>query len=431
MTMSGVLSVSNAYSGASPLNGLEAVIQKLSKFGLSEKEAQLYVHLLKYGPKRAGDLARSLRTYRLGVYRRLAGLIDKTLVTKKRASPAVYTAVDLAEALDTVIASRQRELRLVEDIRSDLVALMNGRHPPTADDPLTATLANGDEQVLVQLLSVFGLSEKERQLYAHLLKYGPKRAGDLARSLKTYREDVYRRCARLIDEGMIVKGVEDKSRYAPVELDQALDGALRAHQNELNRLEKAKQELIEETNVVLNRGQSSAPEFKMLNTVGEVVTAISQLINSAETSIIFAAHQRFSPLSTGGFLDHLKCAIGRDVRVCGVLDISPRNLSARRAYVSCGVELRNMTPYKGITMVLADGKQSVSLIHADIKSPFTFDAKVAAIWSNSVAQSEFLISAFETTWEQTVDAEECLNKLQQPERPSLESASPTYGDTSI
>jgi sugar-specific transcriptional regulator TrmB len=426
MTMSGVLSVSNAYDGASPLNSLETVIQKLSEFGLSEKEAQLYVYLLKYGPKRAGDLARSLKTYRLGVYRKLAGLIDKALVTTKRASPAVYTAVDLAEALDAVIASRQRELRLVEDIKSDLVALVNGRHPLAADDSLPTTLANGDEQVLVQLLSVFGLSDKEAQLYVHLLKYGPKRAGDLARSLKTYREDVYRRCARLIDEGMIVKGVKDKARYAPVELDQALDGALRAHQNELRRLERAKQELIEETNVILNRGSSSAPEFKNLDTVGEVVTAISQLINSAETSIIFAAHQRFSPLSMGGFLDHLKCAIGRDVRVRGVLDISPRNSSAGRAYISCGVELRNINPYKGITMVMADRKQSVSLIHADMKSAFSLDEKVAAIWSNSVAQSEFLTSAFETAWEQAVGAEEYLNKLLRQERPSLESAPTTY-----
>jgi sugar-specific transcriptional regulator TrmB len=424
MTMSGVLSVTNAYDGASPLNSLETVIQKLREFGLSEKEAQLYVHLLKYGPKRAGDLARSLRTYRLGVYRRLAGLIDKALVTTKRASPAVYTAVDLAEALDTVIASRQRELRLVEDIKSDLVALVNDRHPLTADDSLPTTLANGDEQVLVQLLGVFGLSEKGGQLYLHLLKYGPKRAGDLARSLKTYREDVYRRCARLIDEGMIVKGVKDKTRYAPVELDQALDSTLRAHQNELRRLETAKQELIEETNVILNKGSSSAPAFKMLDTVGEVVAAISQLINSAETSIIFAAHQRFSPLSMGGFLDHLKCAIGRDVRVRGVLDISPRNSSAGRAYLSCGVELRNITPYKGITMVIADGKQSVSLIHADMQSAFSLDAKIAAIWSKNVAQSEFLTSAFETAWEQAVGAEEFLNKLLRQERPLLEPAPP-------
>jgi hypothetical protein len=75
---------------------------------------------------------------------------------------------------------------------------------------------------------------------------------------------------------------------------------------------------------------------------------------------------------------------------------------------------------------MADRKQSVSLIHADMKSAFSLDEKVVAIWSNSVAQSEFLTSAFETAWEQAVGAEEYLNKLLRQERPSLESAPTTY-----
>ena len=43
-------------NGAYGINA-EPWIKLLSEFGLSEKEAQLYVHLLKDGPKRAGDLA--------------------------------------------------------------------------------------------------------------------------------------------------------------------------------------------------------------------------------------------------------------------------------------------------------------------------------------------------------------------------------------
>jgi len=103
-----------------------------------------------------------------------------------------------------------------------------------------------DTELIIKRLNEFGLSEKDAQLYVHLLKYGPKRAVDLARSLKTYREDVNRSCARLIDIGMIVKGLEDLARYVPVELDEALESALRAPQNELRRLERTKQELIKD-----------------------------------------------------------------------------------------------------------------------------------------------------------------------------------------
>ena len=162
-------------------------VQKLlTEFGLGEKEAQLYVHLLKYGPKRAGDLARALKTYRLQVYRKLARLIDKTMVTAKRESPSIYTAVNLGDALNAMLLPRQRELRRMEEIKKELIVLANGTQFFASDETRPSqALALDNEQAITKLLGEFGLGEKEAQLYVHLLKYGPKRAGDLARALKT------------------------------------------------------------------------------------------------------------------------------------------------------------------------------------------------------------------------------------------------------
>jgi sugar-specific transcriptional regulator TrmB len=392
-------------SGACSIN-TEPCAKLLSEFGLGEKEAQLYVHLLKYGPKRAGDLARSLKTYRLQVYRKLARLVDKTMVTAKRESPAVYTAMNLDDALDALLLPRQRELRRMEEIKRQLRVLVNGTQFRASDDTLSPNALELDsEQALTKLLSEFGLGEKEAQLYVHLLKYGPKRAGDLARSLKTYREDAYRRCARLIDVGMIVKSAGNSSRYAPVDFNDALDAAFTSRQRELRRLQMVKHELVVETNGTLNRRADNEHAFKMLKNVGELVAAISQLINSAEGSVIFVAHSQFKLITTVGFLDHLKCAVGRGVRVRGVLDISPANLSAGREYLEGGIELRHAHTYSGMTLVVADGKRSVSLIHAALKATLSLDENVAALWSDSVAQAQFLASAFEIAWGQASGAE--------------------------
>ncbi|MGD0171154.1 MAG: helix-turn-helix domain-containing protein [Halobacteriota archaeon] len=59
------------------------------------------------------------------------------------------------------------------------------------------------EAAFVTRLIGFGLSEKEAQLYLHLLKYGPKTPSPLAKSLKTYREDVHRTLTSLIEKGMV------------------------------------------------------------------------------------------------------------------------------------------------------------------------------------------------------------------------------------
>jgi|ERR1019366_793799 hypothetical protein len=63
----------------------------------------------------------------------------------------------------------------------------------------------GDDEVLTRLIG-FGLSEKEAQLYLHLLRYGPKTPSPIAKSLKTYREDVRRTLSGLIDKGMVRPG---------------------------------------------------------------------------------------------------------------------------------------------------------------------------------------------------------------------------------
>jgi predicted transcriptional regulator len=59
-----------------------------------------------------------------------------------------------------------------------------------------------DDNFILRLMR-FGLNEKEAQVYFHLLKYGPKTPSPLAKSLKTYREDVHRTLASLIEKGMV------------------------------------------------------------------------------------------------------------------------------------------------------------------------------------------------------------------------------------
>jgi hypothetical protein len=227
----------------------------------------------------------------------------------------------------------------------------------------------------------------------HLLRYGPKRAGDLARSLKTYREDVYRRCARLIDIGMATKTSEVLTRYVPIELDGALNNVLLAHKYELRRLQRVKQKVVGDDSNILLRRENEHSSF-----------------NSAEASIIFVAHPRFHLISMGGFQNHLRCAVARDVRARGALDISPRNALVAREYLGCGVELRHKDHYSGMTMVIADGKRSISVIYPYLKNALSLDENVAALWSDNVAQAEFLTSAFEMTWTQAINAEEHIDQ---------------------
>jgi sugar-specific transcriptional regulator TrmB len=96
---------------------------RLIGFGLSEKEAQTYLHLLKFGPKTPSPLAKSLNTYREDVHRTLTSLIDKGMVHPSLDAPTVYAAVYLETALEAALKKREGELREMEVRKRELQEL--------------------------------------------------------------------------------------------------------------------------------------------------------------------------------------------------------------------------------------------------------------------------------------------------------------------
>jgi sugar-specific transcriptional regulator TrmB len=130
-----------------------------------------------------------------------------------------------------------------------------------------------DSEFITKLIG-FGLSEKEAQFYLHLLKYGPKPPSLLAKSLKTYREDVYRTLTDLIDKGMVKSSLETPTVYAAVDLDIALENAFKKRESELHELEKRKRELQEMSKQQRLRPSDEFHAFKILKSVKDVLASL-------------------------------------------------------------------------------------------------------------------------------------------------------------
>jgi sugar-specific transcriptional regulator TrmB len=123
----------------------------------------------------------------------------------------------------------------------------------------------------------FGLSEKEVQLYMHLLKYGPRTPSPLAKSLHTYREDVHRTLTALIEKGMVCPSLDSPTMYAAVELDTALESAVKKHESELREMEVRKRELQELARKQRFPASDEVTTFRIIKNVKELVSVSLQL----------------------------------------------------------------------------------------------------------------------------------------------------------
>lgn len=101
----------------------QALVEKLEAFGLSTKEAHLYVILLKYGPKTTGELAKLLHSYRVDIYRLVETLTEKGMVEESIEKPTKYAAVAVEEALTGAMMQHAYELRWMEENRDQVLEL--------------------------------------------------------------------------------------------------------------------------------------------------------------------------------------------------------------------------------------------------------------------------------------------------------------------
>jgi sugar-specific transcriptional regulator TrmB len=135
--------------------------RRLIGFGLSEKEALLYLHLLKYGPKTPSPLAKSLHTYREDVHRTLTSLIDKGMVRPSLDSPTVYAAVDLDTALGSALQKQQSELREMEARKRELQQLSQQQRFRPSDEVSTFKIIKSVKELIAVSMPLLDSLQEE------------------------------------------------------------------------------------------------------------------------------------------------------------------------------------------------------------------------------------------------------------------------------
>ena len=256
----------------------------------------------------------------------------------------------------------------------------------------------------------FGLSEKEAQLYLHLLKYGPKTPSPLAKSLQTYREDVHRTLTSLIEKDMVRPSLDSPTVYAAIDLDTALGSALQKQQSELREMEARKRELQELSQQQRFRPSDKVSTFKIIKSIKGLIAVAMPLIDPMQEEWLIAAPAYLTVVaSLFGVNDAAYEFIKRGGKVRAIVDISYQVIEPVREMIAIGEEVRHIDQH-GIMFVVFDRRISISAINAEVKR-ISLNEPVSGLWTDDPAYAQYLASTFEMVWGQSVPAELRIQEL--------------------
>ncbi len=99
---------------------LEKIRNELINFGLTKSQAKVFIYLGKYGSKTASEIAKALQLPRTETYHLVNSLQNMGLVVAELSHPTKYNAMDMREAVSTLIRQEQERIDVLADKEESL-----------------------------------------------------------------------------------------------------------------------------------------------------------------------------------------------------------------------------------------------------------------------------------------------------------------------
>ena len=149
-----------------------------------------------------------------------------------------------------------------------------------------------------ELEEILDLDELEVKIYLNLLRTGPITASALAKELDVDRARMYRTVDKLVNRNILSTTLSIPKLCIPAEPREALELALRKKEDEVKKIKKSGQDIIEKINSEITSSNGiSVPTFRVVQGRTNTYSDIAQIIeNSSETIYIVTTLEDISKM---------------------------------------------------------------------------------------------------------------------------------------
>ena len=145
------------------------------------------------------------------------------------------------------------------------------------------------EQLAAELKETLDLDELESKIYLSLLRTGPITASALAKDQNIDRARMYRTVDKLVDRNIISTTLSSPKLCIAVEPEKALRIALERKEEEIKRIRKSGEAVVEKINseIATNQG-TNIPTLRIIQGKVNIYSDIAQLIETCTETVYIA-----------------------------------------------------------------------------------------------------------------------------------------------
>ena len=163
---------------------LEKIKNELINFGLTKSQAKVFMYLGKYGAKTASEIAKALQLPRTETYHLVNSLQNLGLVTAELTHPTKYTAMEMREAVSTLVKQEQDRIDTLANKEESLAEMWK-------EIPFFAVETDESKSEKMQLLHGSGpITNKIKDMISSSTE-SIKVLGSMADVLRMYYSDVF------------------------------------------------------------------------------------------------------------------------------------------------------------------------------------------------------------------------------------------------
>ncbi len=214
--------------------------------------------------------------------------------------------------------------------------------------------------IVSELEEILDLDELEAKVYLNLLKAGPITASALAKELDIDRARMYRTVDKLVSRNIISTTLSSPKLCIATDPQDALKIALRKKEDEVNRIKKGGEAIIEKiNNEITTKPGTNVPTFRIVQGRSNIYADIAQLIeNSSDTVYISTTLEDISRMYHSAIPEKIMICEKRGGKVRLLVELDdPKLISFVKRFNASETKICNL-PSKG-RIVVQKGKQMI------------------------------------------------------------------------